>query len=249
MSHNKTVVIIGGTKGIGLEITKLFLDRNYNVSVASRNTKLLKIKSNNLLKVDGDFSNESSHKKIIKKTISKFHKIDVYVNNLGLSDWRPIDRVDKKFLLKMINVNLISSIWGCKHASKFMKEGSSIINISSIAGKRGSKNNSIYSSCKFAISGLTQSLSKELGPRGIRVNSICPVLIKTPGLMKALKSEFSPANKNINNFINQFCKLNSALGKLPSSKDVAELCYFLSNESSSSITGQNINLDCGVFPQ
>jgi len=186
---------------------------------------------------------------LIIKTLKKYGNIDVYINNVGLSDWRPIDKVDQKFLNKMVLNNYFSAVWGCKQASKKLKPGSSIINISSIAGKRGSKNNSIYSSCKFAITGLTQSLAKELGYKGIRVNSICPVLIKTPGLIKALKNRYSPANKKIDNFLKEFTVSNSALGKLPTGNDVAELCYFLSSSNSSSITGQNINLDCGVFPQ
>ena len=249
MLNNRTAVIIGGTKGIGLDITKLFLKRNFNVVVSARKISNLNLKNKNLLKISGDFSKEISHKKLIIKTLKKYGNIDVYINNVGLSDWRPIDKVDQKFLNKMVLNNYFSAVWGCKQASKTLKPGSSIINISSIAGKRGSKNNSIYSSCKFAITGLTQSLAKELGYKGIRVNSICPVLIKTPGLIKALKNKYSPANKKIDNFLKEFTISNSALGKLPTGNDVAELCYFLSSSNSSSITGQNINLDCGVFPQ
>ena len=246
---NMTAVIIGGTKGIGLEITKLFLKKNFNVVVSARKINNLNLKNKNLLKISGDFSKENSHKKLVTKTLKKFGSIDVYINNVGLSDWKPIDKVDHKFLNRMLLNNFFSSVWGCKHASKKMKPGSSIINISSIAGKRGSKNNSIYSSCKFAITGLTQSLAKELGDKGIRVNSICPVLIKTPGLIKALKGKYSPANNRIESFLKEFTISNSALGRLPSGNDVAELCYFLSSSNSNSITGQNINLDCGVFPQ
>ena len=149
----------------------------------------------------------------------------------------------------MISSNFYSTIWGCKIASKYLKKGSSIINISSIAGKRGSKNNSIYSGCKFAVNGLTQSLAKELGYKGIRVNSVCPVLIKTPGLIKALKSNYSPAKNKIDNFFIDFINSNSALNRLPTSIEVAKLCYFLSSDEASAITGQNINIDCGVFPQ
>ena len=119
---------------------------------------------------------------------------------MGLSDWRPIKKVDNQFLNKMLLTNFYSTVWGCKIASMYLKKGSSIVNISSIAGKRGSKNNSIYSASKFAVNGLTQSLSKEIGEKGIRINSVCPVLIKTPGLMKALKSKYSPASNKIDTF-------------------------------------------------
>ena len=96
--------------------------------------------------------------------------------------------------------------------------------MSSIAGKRGSKNNSVYSASKFAINGLTQSL-KELGEFSIRVNAICPVLIKTKGLEKALKSKHSPANGKVNSFLKNFKNEQSALRRLPDADDVADLCF------------------------
>ncbi len=246
----KSVIIIGGTKGIGLEITKYYLSKNYNVSIGARRIPKNFNNIKNLICTKGDFSKEESHLKLIKNTTKKFKKIDAYINNVGISDWKPINQVNKKFLDIMLQNNFYSAVWGSKIASKVLKKGSSIINISSIAGKRGSKNNSIYSSSKFAINGLTQSLAKELGGKGIRVNSVCPVLIKTPGLIKALKTKYSPAaNNNINSFLNEFTINNAALNRLPTTLDVAKLCYFLTSDDASAITGQNINIDCGVFPQ
>ncbi len=245
----KTVIIIGGTKGIGLELTKYYLSKNFNVSIGARTLpKSLKNKKN-LIFTKGDFSKEKPHLNIIKNSLKKYKKVDVYINNVGLSDWRPIKKVDNLFLNKMLLTNFYSTVWGCKIASMYLKKGSSIVNISSIAGKRGSKNNSIYSASKFAVNGLTQSLSKEIGEKGIRINSVCPVLIKTPGLMKALKSKYSPANNKIDTFLKFFINNNSAMNRLPTKLEVAKLCYFLSSDEASGITGQNINIDCGVFPQ
>ena len=245
----KTVIIIGGTKGIGLELTKYYLSKNFNVSIGARTLpKSLKNKKN-LIFTKGDFSKEKPHLNIIKNSLKKFKKVNVYINNVGLSDWRPIKKVDHLFLNKMLLTNFYSTVWGCKIASMYLKKGSSIVNISSIAGKRGSKNNSIYSASKFAVNGLTQSLSKEIGEKGIRINSVCPVLIKTPGLMKALKSKYSPASNKIDTFLKFFINNNSAMNRLPTKLEVAKLCYFLSSDEASGITGQNINIDCGVFPQ
>jgi 3-oxoacyl-[acyl-carrier protein] reductase/meso-butanediol dehydrogenase/(S,S)-butanediol dehydrogenase/diacetyl reductase len=130
-----------------------------------------------------------------------------------------------------------------------MKDGASVINISSIAGKRGSSNNSAYVATKFAMNGLTQSLAKEVGSRGIRVNGVCPVLISTAGLMEALKSPSGPAKGNGAEFISKFANENAALKRLPTGAEVAALCIFLSSDAASAITAQNINVDCGVFPQ
>ena len=177
-------------------------------------------------------------------------KLSVWINNAGQSDWKPIELIDEKFFDQLMGVNLKSAFWGCKQAAKAMKgTGGAIINISSIAGKRGSVNNSMYCATKFGMNGLTQSLAKELGPQNINVNAICPVLIKTEGLMKALATEHSPANGDPEAFLENFKKSNSANGSLPNANDVANLALYLARKENKAITGQCINVDCGVFPQ
>ena len=117
-----------------------------------------------------------------------------------------------------------------------------------MAAKRGTTNNSAYSATKFGVTALTQSLCKELGPNGIRVNAVCPVLIETPGLLQALKNEQSPSSNNPREFLTNFALSQTALGRLPTVKEVAKICLFLSSQEASGITGQSINVDCGVLP-
>ena len=88
-----------------------------------------------------------------------------------------------------------------------------------------------------------------MGRKCIRVYSVCPVLIPTSGLISALKSKYSPSKKNPRTFIKNFAKQNASLGRLPLANEVASTCLFLASSESSAITGQNINVDCGVFPQ
>jgi 3-oxoacyl-[acyl-carrier protein] reductase/meso-butanediol dehydrogenase/(S,S)-butanediol dehydrogenase/diacetyl reductase len=149
----------------------------------------------------------------------------------------------------MIGTNLKGAFWGCKAAVSAMTDKGSIINISSIAGKRGSANNSLYCASKFGMNGLTQALAKEVGPRGIRVNAVCPVLIPTEGLIDALKSPYGPAKGDPEAFISKFAMENAALKRLPSGAEVAAMCVFLASEAASAISGQCINVDCGVFTQ
>jgi len=248
--EDRTVIITGGSRGIGLNITEEFVDLGYFVVVGARHdTNLAERFGKKVFFCEIDVRNETEHINLVNKAIALTGRLDVYINNAGFSEWRPIEAIDNIFLENMISTNLKSVFWGCKSAALVMKNGGCIVNISSIAGKRGSTNNSAYVATKFAINGLTQSLAKELGPIGIRVNGICPVLIPTEGLIHALKSEYSPANGDPEKFIARFAEENSALKRLPSGKEIAKTCSFLVSDGASAITGQNINVDCGVFPQ
>jgi len=242
-------VVTGGNKGIGLAITKELIKNKYKVIVGARSTYEDQETINDVDFVRSDLTNYAGHEKLIDTAMKKYGKLDTYVNNVGISEWKPINQVDENFLGKLIETNIYSAFWGCKAAESALKGSGSIINISSIAGKRGSKNNSVYVATKFAMNGLTQSLAKELGHKNIRVNAICPVLIKTKGLLKALKNEFSPANHNVSEFLDDFKNSQTALNRLPESKEVAEMVIFLASKKASAITGQCINVDCGVFPQ
>ena len=249
-SNTKTVVVTGGSKGIGLDISLGFLEQGYSVFVGSRTTQRPNNLPESINYIPTDVRSEIDVINLMKCASEVTGNIDALVNNAGVSTWRPLSNIDPEFLANIFSTNLFSAFWACKAATKFMKKGASIINISSIAGKRGSSNNSAYVASKFGMNGLTQSLAKELGPRGIRVNGICPVLITTPGLIDALRSPDSPAYPSEpSQFIDKFTATNSALGRMPSGIDVAKMCIFLASSSSESITGQNINVDCGVFPQ
>ena len=243
-------IVTGGNKGIGLGITKLLLKNNYKVITCGRSSFEDIENFNGLDHIQGDVSNYETHSKIVEKAINSYGKLDLYVNNVGISKWKPIEEINNDFLDKLFKTNIYSVFWGCKASQNYLKEtNGSIINISSIAGKRGSKNNSGYVATKFAMNGITQSLSKELGNKNIRVNSICPVLIRTDGLLKALSEKSAPGYKNIESFLETFKETQTALNRLPSENDVAQMVLFLASKNASAITGQCINVDCGVFPQ
>lgn len=248
--NQKTVIITGGNRGIGLCITQAFVDAGYYVIVGARHKMDLETQFGEKVHIiQTDVQIESDHSRLVDFAIAKTGKLDCYINNAGFSEWRPIENIDDLFLNELFGTNLKGVFWGCKSAACKMQAGSSIINISSIAGKRGSSNNSAYCASKFGVNGLTQALAKEIGPRQIRVNALCPVLIPTEGLLEALKSSFGPANGNPEGFISKFATDNAALKRLPTGEEVAAMCLFLASESASAITGQCINVDCGVFPQ
>tara|TARA_Y100000590_G_scaffold101747_1_gene115570 strand:+ start:18495 stop:19238 length:744 start_codon:yes stop_codon:yes gene_type:complete len=246
----KTAIITGGNRGIGLGITSSFLKSGYKVVVGARSdTGIQDQFDSNIKFVFMDVKDEMGHQKLIKTAMDWTGNVHVYINNAGFSEWRPIQNIDEAFFNEMINVNLKGTFWGCKVAANYLEPNGTIINISSIAGKRGTVNNSMYCASKFGVNGLTQALSKELGPKQIRVNAVCPVLISTKGLIDALDSPFSPAKDNIKNFLETFAENQSALGRLPNKEEVGSVCVFLASDEASAITGQCINIDCGVLPQ
>jgi len=246
----KTVVITGGNRGIGLSITQAFVDAGYAVFVGARQEAGLASRfGDKVVFVPTDVRDQAAHVHLVKAAVDSTGRLDVFVNNAGYSEWRPISEIDDAFLEDIIATNLKGAFWGCKAAVAAMVEGGSIVNISSIASKRGSANNSAYVATKFAMNGLTQSLAKEVGPRGIRVNGVCPVLIPTDGLLEALKSPYGPAQGDGAGFIAKFALDNAALKRLPTGPEVAAMCLFLASDAASAVTAQNINVDCGVFPQ
>lgn len=243
------VVITGGNRGIGLDIAKAFAGAGYTVVVGARRHMPELDVLEGVTFVESDVRHQAAHTRLAEAALSAGGRLDCYINNAGYSAWRPIDEIDEGFLDDILATNLKSAFWGAKAASAAMRDGGSIINISSIAGKRGSANNSAYCASKFGMNGLTQALAKELGPRGIRVNAVCPVLIRTDGLLEALRGEYAPGGGDPEGFITSFAAANAALQRLPTGGEVAEVCLHLASRSASAVTGQCINVDCGVFPQ
>ena len=245
-----TAVITGGNRGIGLSLTEAFVEAGYSVVVGARQDTAVEQRFAGKARfVAMDVSDEAGHRRLTAAAGEWTGRVDVYVNNAGFSEWRPIGAIDEPFFDTLIGTNLKGAFWGCKAAVDAMHEGGVIINVSSIAGKRGSANNTLYCASKFGMNGLTQALAKEVGNRGIRVNAVCPVLIETDGLLEALRGEFSPAKTDPRQFFSKFAADNAALGRLPTGREVGEVCVFLASKAASAMTGQCINVDCGVFPQ
>lgn len=248
---DRTVIITGGGRGIGEFVTRAFWEAGDYVLVGSRTDTGLVAQLGErarFQKIDVRF--ESNHQTLVKTALEWNGRLDVFINCAGFSEWRGMEDVTEDFWNRMIDTNLKGVFWGCKAAAGSLQTGGSIINISSLAGKRGSTNNSVYCASKFGVNGITQALAKELGPRSIRVNAVCPVYIRTDGVLEALDNSQSPAGGgDVEEYLSDFTETNTALKRLPTGEEVARLCLFLASDAASAITGQCINVDCGVLPQ
>jgi 3-oxoacyl-[acyl-carrier protein] reductase/meso-butanediol dehydrogenase/(S,S)-butanediol dehydrogenase/diacetyl reductase len=250
-NKTRTVIITGGNRGVGESISRAFYNQgNFVLIGAQTNTALAERLGKRAIFKKTDVRKETDHHALVEAALDWTGRLDVYINCAGFSLWKPIEKIEEALLDLIIDTNLKGVLWGCKAASSALKKSGSIINISSLAGKRGSANNSVYCASKFAVNGITQSMAKELGPRGIRVNAVCPVYVKTRGLLQALQDKNSPAQgRDVEKFLKDFEKTQTALKRLPTAEEIARVCLFLASEEASAITGQCINVDCGVLPQ
>ena len=245
------IVVAGASSGIGLGISKKLKAAGYQIyGIARRGLGDIPGGTEVFDRYSRIDLSEKNFEAQLMEDLSEFKSEVVgWVNNIGKSAWKNIEKVEFTFIDEMLRTNLISQIILCKCASQ-MQNIKSIVNIGSIAGRRGSKNNIVYSSSKFAINGLTQSLAKELGHKGVRVNTVSPVMVSTEGLFSALSEGNSPSGDiPQETFLETFSSNETALKRLPTIDEVSDVVEWLLSNKSSAITGQNINVDCGVFPQ
>ena len=197
------------------------------------------IEANNVkcLTVKGDVSCFEDCEQFVKQTIQEFGKIDVLVNNAGITKDTLLARMKKEDFEQVINVNLIGTFNVTKNVISYMMKAryGRIINISSVVGICGNAGQTNYSASKAGIIGFTKSLAKEVASRNILVNAIAPGFIQT-NMTDVLKEE-----------IKQEIAKNIPLQRMGEAKDVANVVKFLASEDSSYITGQVIHVDGGML--
>ena len=243
------VIVTGGSSGLGYNISKKLIENGFGVISMSPRASSYEVSLENFVPINCDTSDEREMQLALGKLANRSINVTSIVNNAGKSKWNPIENLNKEFLDDMFTRNVYTAVTTVQTALKNFTTITSIVNISSLAGKRGTPNNSAYVACKFAINGLTQAWCKELGPSGIRVNAVCPVLIKTPGLLAEISNTYGPAREiDSDVFLKNFAENETALKRLPEGEDVAELVLFLLSDKAKNLSGQCINVDCGVLP-
>lgn len=243
--ENKTVLITGAQRGIGLEIAAQFARLGANLvmtdigeegvkAAAARLASEYSVKAIGLMQ---DVSKEEHCEKAVMAAIENFSRIDILVNNAGITRDNLALRMKEKDFEDVIAVNLKGPFLMSKAAFKFMskqREGR-IINISSVVGQCGQAGQANYASSKAGLIGLTKSLAREFARRNVNVNAVAPGFIETD-MTAALEEKARAA------LISQI-----PLERLGSASDVAGAVLFLSGEESSYITGQVIAVNGGIY--
>ena len=180
---NKTAIVTGGSRGIGAAIVHMLVQEGYNVVINYNKSEQEAKKSKGCCveTFKADVSKREEVKKLVEFTIQKFKNIDVLINNAGISQMKLFTDITDQDWENMINTNLNSAFYMCQEVVPNMihnKKGC-IVNISSIWGITGASCEVHYSIAKAGVDALSKALAKELGPSGIRVNSIAPGIIDT----------------------------------------------------------------------
>ena len=234
----KTVLISGGTRGIGRACAELFLNNGYNVAVIYKSSDEAAAHLRDKLgiyAVKADVSVSEDVKKAVRSVTERFGSVDVLINNAGISHIGLIQDVSDGDFRRVMDTNLSGAFYLCREVAPMMISAKSgrIINIGSVWGNHGASCEAVYSASKAALRGLTSSLAKELGPSGISVNCVEPGVIETD-MNACFDKETLAALAD-----------ETPLCRLGKPEDVANAVMFLASDRASFITGQFIGVDGG----
>ena len=241
MLKGKVAIITGGTRGIGLEIVRTYLENGAKVALfgskeesVNKAIELLK-EENKEYKVSGYYPNltkETEVSEAFKKINQEYGHIDILVNNAGISSKTPILEYTEEEFDNIMNINVKAVFITSKVAVPYLKETKGVIlNTSSMVSIYGQPSGVMYPASKFAVNGMTKSLSRELAPYGIRVNAVAPGITETEMVKNLPKEMIEPLIKTI------------PLGRIGTPKDIANAFLFLASDNANYITGTILNVD------
>ena len=241
MLREKVAIITGGTRGIGLETVRTFLKNGAKVALlgsreetVNKAIEELKMENENY-EVIGFYPKlhvENEVKLVFDKVKESFGKIDIVVNNAGMSSSTPLINYTEEEYDKIANLNIKSVFTISKVAVSYLEETKGvIINTSSMVSIYGQPSGVMYPASKFAVNGMTKSLARELAPKGIRVNAVAPGITETDMVASLPKEVIEPLIKTI------------PLGRIGTPQDVANAILFLASDLASYVTGEILSVD------
>ncbi|QKG55762.1 glucose 1-dehydrogenase [Hymenobacter sp. BRD128] len=245
---NKVAIVTGASKGIGAAIATYFAAEGAKVVVnyasskegADRVVQGITDNGGTAISVQADVSSEADVSRLFAETKAAFGTLDILVNNAVFQQFLPIDQASVAAFHQHFNVNVLGPVLTIRAAlGLFGEKGGTIINISSGASKSPMAGVSLYSATKAALDAITVSLSKELGAKNVRINSVLPGATETEGAASAGVTAGSEYEKM---FI-----ANTPLGRRGQPADIAKAVVFLASDEAAWITGEQLSVSGGMY--
>lgn len=247
---SKRVLVTGASHGIGYAVAEGFVRSGAEVAILSSTNDIkdaaAKISGKTGREVRGLICDITDRAQV-REAVGSLGALDVLVNNAGLERLTPMheegDEVERLFA-RIIEINLIGTYYVTRQALTQMPEGSNIVITASIWAKSAAADFAAYVTSKHGNLGFMRVLAKELGPRRIRVNAVCPGWVKTRAALRSLTEVSDRAGVSEDDMLDQILA-GQALPGLMEPEDVANLYLFLASDLASNITGQAVNVDRG----
>jgi 3-oxoacyl-[acyl-carrier protein] reductase len=239
-------VVTGASKGIGASIAEhlgaegasVVVNYSSSKSGADAVVKRITDKGGKAVAVQADVSKAQDITRLFAETKAAYGKLDILVNNAGIFEFAPLESVTAEHFHRQFNLNVLGLILTTQEAVKLIGDnGGSVINISSIVGPMPVAGAAVYSATKGAVDAVTVALSKELGPRKIRVNSLNPGMVETEGVHAA-----GIADSEFRKVIESQTPLG---GRIAQPEDIARAAVFFASDNAGWVTGQTLILAGG----
>jgi NAD(P)-dependent dehydrogenase (short-subunit alcohol dehydrogenase family) len=252
---DRVAIITGGGTGIGRAIAHAFVSEGASVVVASRSlpnlnevVKEIEAKGGRAKALQTDISVEDQVKRMVASTMDEFGRIDILVNNSAATQRIPVNLVDMELndWKNVLAVNLDGTMLCCREALRVMipHKNGNIVNISSMAGVTGHPRLSAYSTSKWGIVGMTETLAIEVGVYNIRVNSISPAATNSAPFQGMVRDISKSMGISYDDFLYKVTR-HYSLKRIAEPSEIATVALFLAADDSSAMTGQNLVVSCG----
>ncbi|MEF8778863.1 MAG: SDR family oxidoreductase, partial [Natronomonas sp.] len=230
-----TAIVTGASQGIGREIAVTLAEAGASVAVAARSDGIYETADRigeTALPIETDVTDETAVRNAIETTVEEFGGLDCLVNNAGIAGpTAPVEDVTVEEWQHTMNVNVMGMFLMTKYAAEHLRESDqpSVVNISSISGKRPLENRTPYTASKMAVIGLTRTLAFELGDDGVTVNAICPGATRGPRIEDVIEKQAESLGVSYEEAKRQVFTDETALGTLVEPSDIAEQVVYLAS--------------------
>ncbi len=242
----KVAIVTGASKGIGAAIAKHLAAEGASVTVnyatskesADRVVESIERDGGKAIAIQANIAQPADIQKLFTTTLKTFGRVDILINNAGVYEFGSLESVTPDSFHRIFDLNVLGLILASQEAAKhFGSNGGSIVNISSVSSTLTFPETTVYSASKAAVDAITKCLSKELGPRKIRVNAINPGMVETEGV-HAAGIDTSDFRKQV--------ETQAPLGRIGQPEDIAPAVVFLTSDEASWITGETLFISGGL---